>query len=161
MPVDYYVYDGDDGSNTDARRPSTDDVGGNGLEDFPGEAPDPRYAVNGEAENQRNNCIAGHARTQASIILSVRFSSGNPFIYKQTNVASSPIAVTDTDNGVGDVSLTWPAGAVPPALVEPTATVNGSTPGIATTEIIANGVRVRVFDLAGDAADLPFTVSYT
>lgn len=161
MPVDYYVYDGDPGSNTDARRPSTDDVGGNGLEDFPGEAPDPRYAINSEAENQRNNCLTGHARTQASVIISVRFVTGDPFVYKQSNTASSPVDVAVTDNDVGDVSLTWPAGSVPPALVEPVASVNGATPGVAVAEAIANGVRVRVVDMDGDPADLPFTVSCT
>jgi len=157
MPVDYFTYDGDPGNGVDPHRPSIDDLGTDTLEDFPGEPVDPRYGVNSEAENQRNRVGAALAKTTAPLELSVRFSAGAPFIYKNVQLRTTSATITVTDNGTGDTSLTWPANSFPAQILEPGGCINGDTVGMIAIESITNGVRVRTLSSAGAAADLPFT----
>ncbi len=158
MSIEYFCFDGDPANNVAPHRPSLDDVGGDSIEDFPGQPTDPRYWVTDKDENQRNQLLHGMAKVTPATIISVRFSGGAPFIYKHSQVRTSDATLTPADNGVGDTTITWAANSFPPELVEPRVSINGPTPGMASVELVANGVHVVTLDSSGAAADLPFTV---
>jgi hypothetical protein len=162
--IKYLSYDGNPTVNVAPHRPSIEDLGSNTYEDFPGEPVDPIHEWPADCANQMCGVVEQHGKMGDSVDFSVRFDEdGEPFIYKQKQCRTSNVVITALDNGDGDTSCTWPSNSFPPALIEPTAFINvfdGSPPGYATAEAIANGVRVRCYDADGELADLPFTVRH-
>lgn len=145
-----------------ARRPSLEDIGGAVLEDDD-DYPPPNdnselYAAMG---NQWQRQLAGLARMIPVARITVEYSAGTPFI-SQLQVMSETLVIADftvTDNGAGDVSIEWEAGALPTPTCKPTgATNNGSgDTSIDFERVSATEIRIRT-KLAGVAADVPFTV---
>jgi hypothetical protein len=146
------------------RRPSIDDLGGGAkIEGIP--RPDPANDLTADDVNQWAGQAEAFGRTTYVLRVSVRFTAGAPFIYKIQQPGTKSIAddtVNVVDNGTGDVTVTWTDGTLPPlAASEPDVTVNGSTPGFASAELVTGpvGARVRVKNGSNVAADLPFTVT--
>lgn len=146
-----------------ARRPSLDDVGGAVLIDDPDDPPpvdgEDIYAAMG---NQWAGQIQAIGKTVFSVAISVTFSGSTPSIAgimaTGTNVDAS--AFTVTDNGVGDTTLSWTSGDLPPMTCSPMASLNGTTPALApaASKPTATSIRIVTKDASNVAADLPFTV---
>lgn len=141
------------------RRPALDDLGG-GAKVNDDIAPDPVRDATAEDFNQISKLLAALARVMPVAQLSVRISAGTHFLERVSCAPSAPTTATFTltDNGVGDISLTWPANTFPPTVAYPRAFVTGSTPALIAAEALANGVRVRTQDAAGAPVDVPFEV---
>lgn len=149
---------------TPARRPSLDDVGGGGLEDDQQYPPDPRTMPYAAAMNQGQRQIEALNRTASVIGCSIRFAAGAPFVFGQTSLTDGVLMsdFTITDHGVGDTSIQWVTAQFAPPLLDPSVSITGSVPGMASIEyIVIDGthasVRVRTYDKTGTATDLPFT----
>lgn len=161
MAIPYLCYDGDAENNVAPHRPSVDDLGSDSYEDFPGEPVDTTHEWPADCANQMCQVVERLGRLSDNLKISVRFADGAPFVQSSVQPRTSAVTITATDDGTGITALTWPANSFPPNLVDATATINvvsGSAAGYATTETIANGVRVRCYDTAGALANLPFTV---
>jgi hypothetical protein len=116
------------------------------------------------------------AQTAPSLIVSVTYSGGNPAFDSGTTAAgvspgatspytSAAIVLERTPTGAshGDITVYWPANTFPPHRTRPTATINGSTPGVIACDWYTDtgghsGVRIVTQNLSGTATDLPFTV---
>jgi hypothetical protein len=158
MPIDYLCYDGNPSDNVAPHRPSIDDLGSDQYEDFPSEPVDPTREWPAACCNEMCGVVASLSRMSNVVAITVHFTSGTPFVQSSAQPRTTPVVIQPLDNGVGDVSLTWPANSFPPALNDPKAYVTGATVGAASAIAISNGVRVRVKDLTNTAADLPFVV---
>ena len=160
-PITYNSWDGDSANGIDPHRPSVANVGDNDKENKPGQPNDPRYGYTAEALNQRSTQIAAIAKVTDAAIITVEFSSGTPVIVKAIGPSTAIVdgtPFTVTDNGTGDTSIEWTSSTFPPFLRGPRVSIGGTTPGMPAVEEISNGVRVRTFNSAGAATDLPFTV---
>jgi hypothetical protein len=162
---DFLVFDGgtDETGTVLPRRPSTDDLGGDEKVDDAVFPPDENEHPTAAGWNQLVKVVAALSRTAAACKLEVRYSAGAPYIARVTAL-SDDVALatfgTPTDNGTGDVSITWPANTFPthalsPSGLTPLSSSSASIDG--HVEEITNGIRVRMFS-AGAAADVPFTV---
>jgi len=159
MAIDYLCFDGDVANNIAPHRPSIEDVGSDTYQDFPAAPVDERYEISARNVNQICGVVPQLSKMGDQFRATVRFSAGVPSVHSQAQCRTAPVTITVTDNGTGDTSLTWPANSFAPSIVDPRVTVNGDTPGYGTGEAITNGVRIRTFDTAGAAANLPFTVA--
>lgn len=142
------------------RRPGIDDVGGAQKQDdilFP---PDPVEMPTAADDNQHQRLLVAMGEMVAVAMITVRYAAGVPSINKVASPIAAVIAGTFTvvDNGVGDCSLTWAANTFPAAVADPFVNATGATIGKGSAEIIANGVRVRMANAAGAAADINFVV---
>jgi hypothetical protein len=157
MPtIDYYCFDGDPSNGIAPHRPSIEHLGGEAMEDYPGEPVDPDHGLPANAENQRNQVAARLAALTPYLSFSVEFPSG-PDVVDQQQARSSNATLTPNSTGTGVTEITWPANSFPPAVVKPKAYLNAG-PGMIWAEPISNGVRVHTYNSAGAAADLAFTV---
>lgn len=162
MPADdlsYYCWDGDPSNGIAPHRPSVAQLGDDDKEDEPEGLPDPRFGNTAAASNQRARVIAGESKVADRLRITVRLDgSSDHFVHSvstpRTNFGTGDITLARPSTGV--VELTWAADSFPPALTDPIAGINGASPGMASAEVIANGVRVHLSD--GSAANLPFTV---
>ena len=153
---------GDDGPEL-PRRPSTDDLGGDTKQDNSDHPPDDVEHFTAAAWNQLVKQVAALARVAASCKIEVRFTGATPFLSR----ISSPredvtiATFTVTDNGSGDVSITWPADTFPTPVCSPTGlTLISSSTAVLDghVEEITNGVRVRTKS-GGVATDIPWTLT--
>lgn len=144
---------------TPPRRPSLDDLGG-GAKENDDVAPDPVRDPTAEDFNQMSKLLAALGRLMPVALLSVDISSGDHFLERVScaTTAHTTGTFTLTDNGAGDISITWPVGSFPPAVARPRAHVVGATPALIAAEAISSGVRVRTEDAAGNPVDVPFEV---
>jgi len=140
------------------RRPGLDDVGG-GQKVNDGGTPDPVRDPTAEDANQTALQLVALGKVMPVALLSVA-NSGAPALDRQSCAPTAPslLTFTVTDNGVGDTSITWPAGTFPAPVAKPRAYVTGATPALIAAEAITNGVRVRTRDAAGAPVDVPFDV---
>lgn len=157
---DYLTWDGSVALNEAPRRPSTDDLGRDDLEDDLEEPPNETTDPTAAGWNQRSKQIAAISKTTDTIRISVGFSSGAPFVSKIATPQSTLVTgdLTVVDNATGDTTITWAANTLPAALVEPHGATLNTAHGSIWAEAVANGVRVHTANLAGSATDLPFTV---
>jgi hypothetical protein len=143
------------------RRPSLADVGGATLEDDTEFPPNPAKHPYANQLNQWAKQIAAMGGVVPSLVLSVEITAGAPavvaFSCPRDDLEISDF--TETDNGTGDTTITWPADTFPPELARPTVTINQDTGALVggTVVSVTNGVRVRTYDGSG-AEDLHFTV---
>lgn len=143
------------------RRPGLDDTGGGAKQDDQEYPPDPETMLTANDANQWSHL---HVRMGAVIpvaILSVHFTGGTPSVELMTSVKDSSFTIADltvTDNGIGDVSITWPAGTFPARTANHEAVIAGAVAGFATASTIAHGARVYTAGTGGAAADLSFNL---
>lgn len=143
-----------------AARPLIDDLGGQDWQDD-AEYPPPRNGEDlyADAVKQVWQQVAAAHRVLPSAVISVTFSVGVPSIVK-VRCCSAVLTSSDftvTDNGTGDTSITWPAGALPPQDAEPEVSANW-TPCLIEAHSITNGVRIISTDSTNTAVNAPFTV---
>ncbi|WP_437303065.1 hypothetical protein [Sorangium sp. So ce388] len=96
-----------------------------------------------------------------SLVISVGITAGAPSVVAVSSPRTS-VAIGDftvTDNGVGDTTITWPAGIFPQEVARSELTIDQDVGemGGGTVVPVTNGVRVRTYRAAG-ARDLHFTV---
>ena len=142
------------------RRPAVEDIDPTLVDDaeYPPVAGDP-YA---DQLNQMGLLIQRACALIPVAIFSVRFSAGTPILDSFSCAPTAPITgtFTITDNGTGDVSITWPANTFPTELVKSMATITENVAALAPATVsIANGVRVRTRNPASALADIAFTVA--
>lgn len=141
------------------RRPGIDDVGG-GAKENEIARPDPVRHLTAEDVNQLSKQVVAEGKVGVLARISVTQTAG---AYPATPLMQScrPSEVTNetftvTKNGVGDVSVTWPAGTFPTPVARPRAHVVGDTPLLITAKPITNGARVRMQNAAGTPTDSDF-----
>jgi hypothetical protein len=86
---------------------------------------------------------------------------GDPVVQQAIGPAAASVgaSLTLTENGDGDVSITWAAGTFPATILEPLAGLNGDNDDYTIrAKNIVNGVRVVTRDSAPAGAWAPFTV---
>jgi hypothetical protein len=144
------------------RRPGIDDVGGGAkIEDTEGAA-DPQLDPTAADFNQMAKQLVAIRKVTPAFLVEILFPAGAPsinnFVCTSGSVISS--ALTLTDNGNGDTSITWAANTFPPQTVR----ANGLTL-VEDVEIdrtraypITNGVRVKT-KLGATGTDCGFVVA--
>lgn len=161
LAPDYFVFDGDGGSNA-PRRPGVSDVGGAALVDDQAAPPDPETMPHATQLNQWMNLLVGYGLVAPAVIVSVSFSGGTPskdvVVGIGFNVSASD--VTLTDNGAGDTSVTLAAGKFPVKSWQAMGLTQNDDVEIDRLRAvtIANGVRVKS-KLGAAATDCNFTVA--
>jgi hypothetical protein len=142
-------------------RPTTTDFNGAQKIDDATDPPDAATMPNAAEANTTAGLFASLGRVVSLTTLSL--TVGTPYVIASLMCAVSAAVVgsfTVVKNGTGDVSITWPAnffGSAPTC--SPEASLNHTAPGMITAYAITNGVRIVMFNSAGAAADMPFTVS--
>lgn len=157
MPaIEYLSWDGDGGTVL-PHRPSTDNLGGDDLEDDEAAPPGPGDP-NSPAWNAKVRHQVAVAKTAAAAKFTVTYSGATPQFELFAACGSIVVgALSIADDGTGVVEVTWPANSFPPASVWPHGlTLHADGRGWATN--ITNGVRVETVDAAGDPANIPFTI---
>lgn len=121
--------------------------------------PIPPDGPSAEEWDQVTETAAAVARTAPIATLSI-LNGASPtidtFTCVRDDVSSTVFTLYSPSTGVCEI--TWPAGNLPVSATKPLATINGSTPGMITTELITNGVRVRTFNGGESPAYRDFTV---
>lgn len=140
-------------------RPGLDDVAGGALANG-NPPPNPQTHPSAEVLNTVSKTMIAMGKVVANAVITVDFNAGAPFI-AAVSAASSGIApgtFTPTDNGAGDTSITWPAGTFPPAVADPTMSINGDVEIDRQRVVtITNGVRVKT-KLGTTGTDVRYTV---
>ena len=142
------------------RRGSLQDFGGATLEDEDPQ-PDKATMLYADLGNGLQRAVAAHEKAVFTLGITVTFSGSDPVVSHVTGgpEAATISAITPTDNGLGDTTLTWPAGTFPASILGPMPALNdGTVGGGITAALVANGVRVKTWTGASTAADRPFTV---
>lgn len=114
-----------------------------------------------EEDNQKTAVLAAHARVIASAILHIEYDLGDPSIsaLECVRLAATVDDFTVTDNGVGDITIEWPADFLPTSIIPPYAAIVWQVPGGISAEFVtAQSVRVRTVNMSNVAADLPFVL---
>jgi hypothetical protein len=143
------------------RRPGLDDTGGGQKEDDQAQPPNPLTMLTANDMNQWAELLVRYGSVVPLVILSIHYAAGTPAITSLASVFSSALTPDDfdlTDNGTGDVSVTWDAGIFPARTVEPEAIIGGATAGFATCTSETHGVNVLTSGTGGSAADLNFNL---
>jgi len=106
--------------------------------------------------NQALKLIEAAWRMLPVCSIEIHFASGAPFIFKLQAARgdATPGMFTVMDNGNGDTTITWPAGAFPVAASSPTADMCEDGAWLAPTAIAGTfaglpGVRVKTRSSAG------------
>ena len=147
-------------------RPGTNDFNGNAKTDAI-DRPDPVTMPNAPEWTELCALAIAYGRVISAAKVSVKYVTGSPaldsFCAPGSNVVSGTFTIARTGGGAasGDISITWAANTFPPQSVQPSARLNGTTPGIICCSSITNGVRVVTQDHTGAATDLPFTAEIT
>lgn len=117
---------------------------------------------NASEHNQSALLLEAYGQVAPLFVMSIEFSAGAPLVHSLGCIRTDKVSgdFTLTDNGAGDTSITFAAGTFPSAKAKPVAGLNGSAAGFVVADPISNGVRVRTFNSAAAAADLPFTVEF-
>jgi len=161
--LNYDPYTGD-GVSIDPHLPSTDNLGGT-LKEDEGPVPDPQSMPCANDQNTVNYCVAAQGRTSPSMVISIDFNSGDPYVYGLTTTNSGLDSgdISLTDNGNGDTSIEWPASSFPVVngVLPHGLTMNDSSIVIERTyaDPIANGVRVKTQNGSGTGLDCMFTLT--
>lgn len=148
---DYNTWEGDVGNGVNPRRPSTDDLGGDELEDDVKRPPTPGEHPTAGGWNQKVKQVSSIARVVAAAIIDVA-NSGTPAISSVfgPNENLVPGDFTITDMGTGVTKIEPAAGKLPVQTWSPWVQILGNngggtnTPGH-TIEKIATGWIVRTF----------------
>lgn len=114
-----------------------------------------------EEDNQKTAVLAAHARVIASALLHIEYNTGTPSIstLECVRLAAETTDFTITDNGVGDITIEWPADFLPTSIIPPYAVIVWEVPGGISTEFVTErSVRVRTVNMSNVAADLPFVL---
>ena len=152
-------------------RPGLGDVNGAQVR-FRSEAPfDPRYVPMAGEENGRAITGIGFAQAIENARVKIVYVGGTPTVAVQATIAGATPGTTAPafsverypgGAGSGDLFVSWPANAFPPATVRPRAGVNGSTPGLAAinwaTVAGVAGLRVVTQIHGATPTDLPVTI---
>lgn len=142
------------------RRPDLDDVGGGLKENVDDEPPpDPVRDPSAEEDNQKSKLIVAIAKVTPSCRISIAHSGGG------YSIESFSACSDNVDDGTftlaalatGHVQVTWPPLTFPTPVTEPSAFVNGSTPGMIACSGISNGIDIHIAT-SGGSADLSFSV---
>jgi len=127
------------------RRPTADDVDATLVNDG-----DPGVLGTGMPYdwqlNQALALCAAYGRMLPVLSIEVHFAAGTPSVYAVQALRSTLVAgdITVTDNGAGDVTLTWAADTLPVAASSPEATMVEDGPWLVpVATAVANGVRVK------------------
>lgn len=149
-----------DGVTVLPRRPSSEDLGRDDLENDP-RSPPAEDEPSAEGWNQQVKQDVGQAKVCPAVIFSVAFDGSTPFLLR----LSSPATTAKVNLGIftvslvntGIVEITWPANTFPPLVAEPWgATLNGGK-GFIEVRHITNGVRVETENKAGSPANIAST----
>jgi hypothetical protein len=157
MPAIEYLSWNGDGATVLPHRPSTDNLGGDDLQDDEAAPPAPGDP-NAPSWNAKVRETVALAKTAAPAKFTITFNAGAPQ-WELFSAAGSVVTgdLTLTDVGTGVTEITWPANTFPPAAAWPELTWHAAGRGF--IEVITNGVRVTMVNAAGSAADIPFTVT--
>jgi hypothetical protein len=143
------------------RRPSLADVGGATVEDD-APAPDKSRMLYSDQVNQWAKQIEALGRVAVMCEISVEIIAGVPTIVGVTAPGTNVVVATfpaPTDNGIGDTTITWPAGTLPPPSGKPDASIDTDGAFLAPwAGNVTNGVRVKTRNAAGTLTDANFTV---
>jgi hypothetical protein len=142
-----------------AYRPGTDDFNGAALADDPANPPNPQTMPTGPLFNTYSKTIVSLGQVAPNLVVNIA-GGVTPAFVSQTACGSNVPHPSILRNGPGDVSLTWPAGALPAPVAGPRAYLR-SGPGSIYAVAITNGVRVHTHNISGGAfaaADLDFGV---
>lgn len=149
-----FVYDHSDG----ARRPSEDDVDPYLVNVTPAPLPGQPYA---EQLNQWARCVAAFARISPTAIITIDHAAGVPYV-DRLSACSEVLVIGDltvVDNGAGDTTITWVAGALPTSVASPDASVVTDGAWLQPTAVaVTNGVRVKTRADGGALTDVRTTV---
>jgi len=156
--IEFLSWNGNTESNDLPRRPSTDDLGGDDLQndELAPPGPDDPDATAWDAMVRE---IVALAKTTAAAKATITFSGGAPQweLFSAPGSAVTTGDLTLTDAGTGITEITWPENTFPPASAWPEVSLHGD--GWGWTENITNGVRIKTKNAAGELANIPFTVT--
>jgi hypothetical protein len=157
MTITYLSWDGDPDEAILPHRVSTDNMGGDDLEDDVANPPQ-QGDPNSASWNAKVRETAALAKTAAAAKVTINFSAGAPVF--ELWIAAGSITTDDltlTDAGTGITELTWPENSFPPASVWPHGlTLHAEGTGFAVN--ITNGLRVTTKSLAETLTNIAFTV---
>lgn len=141
-------------------RASPTDFNGCAKQDDAENPPDAATMPSAAEYNTLCNQAVALGKVVSAAILSLQVVATVYSVLAFSAAGNAPVlgTFTVTKNGVGDVSITWPANTFPPAVCGPEASLNHTVPGMITAYAITNGVRVVMYNATGAAADMPFTV---
>lgn len=134
------------------------DVGGAEKEDDAEEPPDPRTMPYADEYNTFAHLLRAYGRMIATLRVSVEGGAA-PFVagYACPGTRIAREALSVQHHGPGDVSITWPAAALPPPLCAPVAWINAQGSFTIAAYAIVDGVRVLTFE-NNQPRDAAFTV---
>ena len=148
------------GDLDEPRRGSLQDFGGATVENED-PLPDEATMLSADLCNGLQRAVAAHEKAVFTLGITVTFPATTPVVSQVTGgpEAATIVTITPNDNGLGDTTLSWPAGTFAASILGPMVSLNdGTVGGGATAELVANGVRVKTWTGASTPADRPFTV---
>ncbi len=143
---------------TPPTRPGTQTFNGLAKEDDSEDPPNPQTMPNAAEWNTMGWLLLALGRVMPVAIVSVTGATAtvSAFGAAPKNVVTGSFSMAHPATGV--IEMTWAANTFPPAIAQPTASLN-SGPGMIWIEPMTNGVRIHTYDAAGAAADLNFTAT--
>lgn len=141
-------------------RPGTADFNGCAKIDDAEFPPDAATMPSAIEYNKLCDLVIALGKVVSAGVISVGVAAGVYSVASFSAAGNGPVigTFTVTKNGTGDVSITWPVNTFPPAVCAPEASLNHTVPAMITSYAITNGARVVMYNAAGAAADMPFTV---
>lgn len=142
------------------RRPSLADVGGASVQDDALYPPDPLTMPTAAMLNVVQKLVA---QACAGMLPALKFQlthGASPSVAAQWQMGASVVVLTAAKNGAGDYTVTWPADGFPTPIHRGTGwvVVSGAYCPVEVAPV-ANGVRCKVYDAAGAAADVDFVAA--
>lgn len=156
---EFYVYDGDGGSNA-PRRPSLDDVGGGAKINDLAMPPDPETMPTAEDENQQENLLVGLCRLGPVLQVWVIFSGGTPALASFRSMSNELLFtdITVTDDATGQTSVTVAADKLPAQSMPATVQAYGEVDRV-WPEAVTGGWRVHT-KLGATYTDMAFRIDF-
>lgn len=155
--IEYLSWDGNEDDAILPHRVSTDNMGGDDLENDEANPPGPGEP-DATAWDSKVREIAALAKTAAAAKITITYDGSAPQIELFAacgSITSGDIELDDDDTGT--VEIIWPENAFPPASVWPHGlTLHAEGTGFAVN--ITNGVRVTTKDAAAALANIAFTI---
>ena len=160
-----YTWDFNSAEGKLATAASLDDLGSAQLVDDPEDPPIPPEMPYADQLNQWALQLAGTNRVIEGVTIEVTISGGTPAIANVKAMSSiitttwAQSNITVTDNGAGDVTLSWDAGVLPSPRGKPEAWVTEDGAFLQPTAVLSgNSVRVKIRNASSVLTDANFAV---
>ena len=140
------------------RRPSLADLGSATKEDDEDFPPDPQTMPTSAEINIAQKLMTQMLSGFWSLKLQVA-PGASPSVQASWSMTTNAVTFTAVQNGTGDYTITWTAGAFPSSIHGPRAWITDTGKWYQPdAQVVSNGVRVKTYNSAGTATDANFIV---